>query len=173
MICNKCKRDLPESYFFPDRIHGGYYYTCKDCRKQYINRFTKPKYKYYTPCNIPSVVKIVNKACKLFNISVKDFYSDCRLKEFALARKWVCQQLNDTTKMSSVQIGNAVHFHHTTVMYSCQEKSRLMVSEYLRGLGFEKKLIQVKHMNYQTGEITVEYIPEKKQKWIKINLKKI
>ena len=167
MICNKCKKDLPESYFFPDRIHGGYYETCKECRKHYVKRLTKPKYEYFAPCNIPSVMKIVNKSCKLFNISVKDFYSNCRIKELTLARKYVCQQLKDKTKMSSVQIGNAVHFDHTTVIYSCQEKSRLMVSKYLRGLGSEEKLIQIKRINYKTGEITVEYIPEKKQKWIK------
>ena len=114
-----------------------------------------------------SLFTFLNVSCKLFNISVKDFYSNCRIKALTLARKYVCQQLKDKTKMSSVQIGNAVHFDHTTVIYSCQEKSRLIVSEYLRGLGLEEKLIQVKRMNYKTGEITVEYIPAKKQKWIK------
>lgn len=166
MICTKCKRDLPESCFFPDRIHGGYYHTCKECRKQYVQRYSKPKYTYYEPCRIPVIKELVKKACWIFKINVKDFYSDCRLKEFALARKWVCQQLKDTTDLSYVQIGLAIHYDHTTVMYSCRQESRLAVAEYLQG---GSPLIPIKRMNYQTGEITVDYIPEKKQKWIKIN----
>lgn len=62
--------------------------------------------------------------------------------------------------------GRAIHFDHTTVMYFCQQESRLAVAEYLQG---GSPLIPIKRMNYQTGEITVDYIPEKKQKWIKIN----
>ena len=78
----------------------------------------------------------------------------------------MCQRLKDTTDLSYVQIGRAIHFDHTTVMYSCRQESRLAVAEYLQG---GSPLIPIKRMNYQTGKITVEYIPEKKQKWIKIN----
>lgn len=167
MFCTTCQRELSEDHFFKNRHTGGYYGTCKECRKGYNKRYTKPKYIFYEPCNIPNVKKIVKKACTLFNINVKDFYSDCRIKELALARKFVCQLLKDKTDMSTVQIGRAVHIDHTTVLYSCRPKSRLAVAEYLQNSGVP--LIPIKRINYQTGEITVDYVPEQKQKWIKLN----
>lgn len=137
--------------------------------KNAVNIMSKGTASRNTPilsCRIPVIKELVKKAYWIFKINQKDFYSDCRLKEFALARKWVCQQLNDTTDLSYVQIGRAIHFDHTTVMYSCRQESRLAVAEYLQG---GSPLIPIKRMNYQTGEISIDYIPEKKQKWIKIN----
>lgn len=166
MFCNICKRELPESMFYPNNTKGGFYTGCKDCRNRYRQPVLKAEYKYFEPCQIPVIKEVVKKACGLFKINVKDFYSSCRVKEFAFARKWVCQQLKDTTDLSLNQIGQALHLDHTTVMYSCRQESRLAVAEYLQG---GSPLIPIKRMNYQTGEITIEYIPEKKQKWIKIN----
>lgn len=167
MFCTTCQRELSEDHFFKNKQTGGYYGTCKECRKKYLKRYTKPKYTYFEPCTIPNVKKIVKNACSLFNITLKDFYSDCRIKEFALARKFVCQMLRDKTDMSTVQIGRAVHLDHTTVMYSCRLKSRLAVAEYLKSES--APLVPIKRLNYQTGEITIDYIPEVRQSWIKLN----
>ena len=93
MFCSTCQRELSEDHFFKNNRKGGYYGTCKECRKQYVQRYSKPKYTYFEPCKIPVIKELVKKACWIFKINQKDFYSDCRLKEFALARKWVCQQL--------------------------------------------------------------------------------
>ena len=165
MFCNRCKRDLPESMFFINKVKGGFYSGCKDCRKEYKTPIIKTDYEYFEPSKIPAIKELVKKACSIFKITEKDFYSNCRLKKFAFARKWVCQQLKDNTNLSLNQIGRALHVDHTIVMYSCRKDSRLAVAEYLQD---SSSLIPVKRMNYQTGEITVEYIPEKKQKWIKI-----
>lgn len=154
MYCGICKRKLPESAFYINRVRGGYYTGCKECRKQYNkNRtnYTKQEYKYYEMTSNPEGKQYIKEACRLFDITPVDFNSNCKVRKYSLARKYVTQKLRDNTKMSTTQIGQIVHTDHATVIYSCREYSRNMVKKYL----LEHNIIkpEIKHFNYKTGKV--------------------
>ena len=61
MFCTTCHRELSEDHFFKNNRTGGYYGTCKECRKHYVKRYCKPKYTYFEPCRIPVIKELVKK----------------------------------------------------------------------------------------------------------------
>ena len=155
MWCNICKRELPVSAFYPNCVRGGYYTGCKECRKKHNREIganpAKQKYAYYEMTSNPVGKKYIHEACRLFNISELEFNSDCRIREYSFARKYVAQKLRDNTKLSVVKIGQIVHTDHSTVVYSCREYSRKKVKEYLIAHNIIKP--DIKHFNYKTGKV--------------------
>ena len=157
MFCNCCKKELPEIDFFPNRKKGGFYEVCRKCRqKLYSQNETWHKkniaYKYFEIPTDKLTLEIVNNACKLFGVAVRDIYSDCRMQAMAYARAYICQQLRDKTSLSTLQIGKKVHLAHTCVMRNCKTEMREKVNNFITQR-FEDNVEYKKVCNYKTGEI--------------------
>ena len=155
MFCTCCKKELPESDFFPNRKKGGYYPVCKNCRKnKYYKgsvRRKKGEYKYFELPTDKLTLEIVNHACKLFGMGVRDIYSNYRMREVAYARAYICQQLRDKTSLSTLQIGKKVHLDHTCVMRNCKKEMREKVNVFIKQR-LEDNVEYKKVCNYKTGE---------------------
>ena len=157
MFCTCCKKELPENEFFPNLKKGGYYPVCRNCRRTIYYqsgawRKKNSEYVYFETPTDPLTLNIVNKACELFNVGIRDFYSDCRMQAMAYARAYACQLIRDNTSFSTLQIGAMVHLDHTCVLRNCRpemrDKVKIFLNKSLEGATSYKKVC-----NYKTGEI--------------------